>query len=346
MSQNVNSDNYESSSQMPKKKRGRPRKNQVSEKPKMLEKKKNPVTKQNQEILLHLPISFGTNKKSASDSEKNRFTMKPSDDEDTEEDSDNMRDTTILSISDDESSASQNNQDILDLKEELTMKDKIIRKLKDELLECKSLINDYNTTTNGESKVTQMNLNLVDNKTGKSIICEKTNTACWWCTYQFTNMPCFIPDKYYEASFYVFGCFCSYNCAAAYNLNINDYKVSDRHSLIKKLYNMTMGNTDDVSVSAQRELLEKFGGPLRIDEYRKNSRVVTKEYKVLVPPLVYIIPHIEEKVKEKPLVFKQDVNKFSSADDDKSMLYKPIPISKKSTRKLTLFDSMCITERN
>ena len=34
----------------------------------------------------------------------------------------------------------------------------------------------------------------------------------------------------------VFGCFCSYNCAAAYNLNMNDYNIWNRYSLLKKMY--------------------------------------------------------------------------------------------------------------
>ena len=47
----------------------------------------------------------------------------------------------------------------------------------------------------------------------------------------------FIPEKYINGKYHVFGNFCSFGCAFAYNDNsINDYRRQIRDSLLKKLY--------------------------------------------------------------------------------------------------------------
>ena len=42
---------------------------------------------------------------------------------------------------------------------------------------------------------------------------EKTNIHCWWCTLKFDTPPVSLPNKFYNKKFYVFGCFCSFNCS-------------------------------------------------------------------------------------------------------------------------------------
>ena len=62
----------------------------------------------------------------------------------------------------------------------------------------------------------------IDNE-GKQSLDESTNIHCWWCCHKFDNPPCQLPEKYYEKKYHVFGCFCSYNCALSYNLDLDDY---------------------------------------------------------------------------------------------------------------------------
>ena len=64
-----------------------------------------------------------------------------------------------------------------------------------------------------------------------------TNIYCMWCCHPFEGPPCAVPVRYVDEVFYVWGCFCSFNCAAAYNFK--EYKVSEvweRYSLLNLLY--------------------------------------------------------------------------------------------------------------
>ena len=144
-----------------------------------------------------------------------------------------------------------------------------------------------------------MNLDFIVDKDGKQKIVTKTDISCWWCTEKFNSMPCFIPSKYHNKNFYVFGCFCSYSCAAAYNMNMNDYKVWERHTLLKKLYNKINNNNDEITVAPPKETLKKFGGTLDIDEFRNKNNSINKTYNIILPPLTSIIPYIEEKINYK-----------------------------------------------
>jgi hypothetical protein len=302
------------------KKRGRPRKNLVDKIQKPIDIKKITNISVEREIILHLPIGIG--KKLASDSDKNVFTRC----EDTEDCKDAILTLTDGSVESEETTDSN----VKELLDEIGEKDKIIRKLKDELLEFKSNTNENSFTATKDNKYVIVNLKLVDNKSGQTIICDKTNIACWWCTYNFDSLPFFIPEKHYDGIYYVFGCFCGPSCASAYNLNMNDYRMNDRHSLIKKMYNLITGTECNVGISPPRELLEKFGGPMNISVFRKNNIVNTKEYKLLMPPMVPIIQYFEEKCK--------DINRFGTDEHNSNNNKKKSIVFKKSS----LFDSMGI----
>jgi hypothetical protein len=225
---------------------------------------------------------------------------------------------------------------ISDIKE----KDKIIRKLKDELLEFKNAISEM-TSGSKEPKLIPMNIQFISNHDNKPIVAEHTNIACWWCTYNFDTAPCFIPENYYDNKYYVFGCFCSYNCAAAYNLSLNDYKFGERYSLLKQLYNSICGNNgdndnNDIEPSPPRESLEKFGGPATINEFRKNIKICEKEYRLIMPPMVSVIPYIEESYKEKNS--SNPLNKFSM-DEPKLKIKRSKPLPNSSN---TLIEKMNI----
>lgn len=129
---------------------------------------------------------------------------------------------------------------------------------------------------------------------GKTKIEEPTKIACWWCSYNFETIPCFIPERYMDNKFYVFGCFCCVNCAISYIFSMNDYKVWDRYSLLKKMYSFLIKN-NELIINQNREILEKFGGSISIEEWRKNSILCTKEYKLIMPPMIPIIPVVEIK---------------------------------------------------
>lgn len=228
---------------------------------------------------------------------------------------------------------------------ELKKKDKIIKQLKEDLHSLKNIVTDNAFTGSREIKIIPMNIHFVDYKSGKTIICEKTNIACWWDTYTFDTLPCFIPEKYYDGKYFVFGCFCSYSCAAAYNLydNCHKYKISDRHSLIEQLNGAITNSSYPIEISPRKEILKKYGGELTIEEFRALLKVMNKEYKLLLPPMVNLIPCIEEKTKDKYIEKSSvpDIKKISINEKD------IIPTKKKilhDGNNLNIVDTIGITE--
>lgn len=255
------------------------------------------------------------------ESEKNTFTMK--DDTDTYKPT---KVTSILSISDKLSDSDQNddNINVQNLLKEISRKDAIIKKLK----EASNIINptnqfgqsneyasygyDGDTLSIKEVSNHHLDLKLIDIKNGKPIVIEKTNIVCWWDTCNFDTIPCFIPDKYYNNKYYVFGCFCSFNCALAYNMNMNDYRAQTRHSLIKKLCSHLYSSTDPVIASPEREILEKFGGNITIEDFRNKSILLRKEYKLTLPPMIPLIPIIEESTRDSNIIVPAKVNQYKA----------------------------------
>lgn len=158
----------------------------------------------------------------------------------------------------------------------------------------KDIFNRYMMNVN-DNIYKKLNIEFIDNKTGKIINLENNKSACWWCTYEFKTFPCFITDNYYEEKFYIFGVFCSFNCAAAYNLNMNDYKINDRYSLMKILCKKIFESNIGPAPAPPKEILEKYGGYLTIEAYRNNFNVLNKEHTLVLPVFSQMVHSIEEK---------------------------------------------------
>ena len=126
---------------------------------------------------------------------------------------------------------------------------------------------------------------------------EKTNIHCWWCCHQFDNTPCSLPQYYKKDKFYVKGIFCSFNCAASYNFNNNDDDMFEKYSLLNLMYKkLYIRNFIKINLAPPRETLKMFGGYLSIEEFRENSLENNKLFNVICPPLISIIPKIEETI--------------------------------------------------
>ena len=124
---------------------------------------------------------------------------------------------------------------------------------------------------------------------GDKCIPKLTNICCWHDTEPFDTYPVFIPQKFYGNKFYVFGCFCSFNCACAYNLSLKDGDVLSRHSnLIRLFYEVNknkLENIKDVEInpSGKKEKLKKFGGSMTITEFRENSKMLGRTSNEFLP---------------------------------------------------------------
>jgi hypothetical protein len=291
------------------KKRGRPRKNALQLKSlpsiKHVNVEKIQQIPQDEEIILHLPLYEEVNDSS---SEKNMFTMKDDsvfDIFDTHKENKGFKSlSSTQNNDDDDSDYSMNfntNSKIKSLLMEIQKKDAYISKLKANLTELKNdTFCDNAVGITKETRFKMLNLKLINIKDNKHIVVDKTNIVCWWCTYNFDTIPCFIPDKYVNDTYYVFGCFCTYSCALSYNIEMRDYKVGIRNSLIKKLYSKIFSTDEQIHMAPPKELLERFceKGGLTIEQFRNNSMLCKKEYKLSLPPLIPLMPMMEEAQRE------------------------------------------------
>ena len=143
-----------------------------------------------------------------------------------------------------------------------------------------------------------------------------SDSCCFNCTEKFQTVPIGIPVRYFRGKFYCKDIFCSFNCAAAYifagyDMRYN-FKKWEYYSLLCLLASMIQREMDDerlknneiktvdkknqsirVKIAENRNLLKKFGGPLTIEQYRKNFYVLDSQYSVLYPPLCCMYPQTE-----------------------------------------------------
>lgn len=343
-----------------KRRRGRPRKNQIMQQ--IIKKKRGRKPKDNSsttktsvsvledEIVLHLPITMddvlkygkvvgdnlsetSTTKSTSNDTNnKTKLSASP------------QNIFTLTDISYGSSSSSNNSpndsenydESYKNLLEKIKSQEKLIKELHDEITNYK------NITNNGliERKAIKLNTDFIDMRTGKQVFLDKTDIACWWCTYIFDTMPCVLPEKFTDNTYYVFGCFCSYNCAMAYNLDMDDYKVWDRIALIKTLYNSLYEKDIDIIPPAPpRECLQKFGGYMTMEDFRKCSLKNDKEYRLIMPPMKSIVPSIEENCKNNNFINKIK-GTSNSLDNLVLRRTKPLPNSKNM-----LFETMGLTQK-
>ena len=129
---------------------------------------------------------------------------------------------------------------------------------------------------------------------------KSTNIYCMWCCHPFDGPPCAIPVKYIDNIFYVGGCFCSFNCAASYNFqDSKSNEVWERYSLLNLLYKKIFDKPfTKIKPAPPREVLAIFGGYLNIDDYRKNMIQNVRDYKIIKPPIVSMVPKVEESIIE------------------------------------------------
>jgi hypothetical protein len=150
-----------------------------------------------------------------------------------------------------------------------------------------------------------------------------TNIDCLWCCHSFDSFPFGIPIKNYDDIFYMFGNFCSAECCAAYNFdNINTCESYERYSLINYLYS----NNKEIKLAGPRLSLKKFGGQLSINEFRKNNNIYNKNYKLLIPPMISLIPLIEEvNLTDDNINIDNNDNLFNLDNELKLKRSKPLP---------------------
>jgi hypothetical protein len=305
--------------QTEKKRRGRPKKTQmISPNPKIKIPLNDNDSMEEDEIILHLPISRDDIKSLGLSS--------------------TIEDTVEKLRTNESEEESSSDKEIKNTDPTYKHLGLIIKKLKDENDELKKFLTDITPMYFTEVKIYPVDLQLINLNNG-TINTNKTNICCWWCTHNFECLPTFMPEKFSDNKFYVSGCFCSFNCAGAYNLNINDSKVWERYSLLKQLYYMInkdkiVNITDiEINIAGPRELLEKFGGPMTITEYRKNSKILGREYHKLIPPFLPTSMGFEETTNSK-ISKNVNINSLISSKNDNVLIKRNKPVNNIASKNI------------
>lgn len=230
-----------------------------------------------------------TETKNAVDSISNSDSDSSSDDSDSDSDSDSYSSSDPFNISHHNQIISEK-QKIKMLIDELKKKDTIINNLK----KSSGITNTHNPS-NKNPNISYHCVQLVDSNTGEKFIPQKTNIECWWCDHSFDNLPAFIVNYYRNGVYYIFGNFCSFNCAAKYNIRmLKDYKCVTRHALIISLKIKTTNDTTPIKFASEREFLKKKGGKFSIEKYRENFSVCDSNMIMNMPPLIPLMHVIGE----------------------------------------------------
>jgi len=126
------------------------------------------------------------------------------------------------------------------------------------------------------------------------------HAACFWCTYEFDNHPCYIPKYEIDDMMYGYGSFCQPECAVAYLMkqNLDDSTKFEQYHLLNQLYSKVYDYKKNIKPAPDPYyLLDKFYGNLSIQEYRK---LIKSEHMLLVldKPMTRTLPELHEDSEE------------------------------------------------
>lgn len=201
-------------------------------------------------------------------------------------------------------------------------KDKKINQMEEMIEKMSRGINNRQFDLKQTTKIYTLSDPYEKNSDGTIKVPEHTHEACLWDTFEIGGMPYFLPDRMTDDKYFVIGWFCSLNCAIAYNFSLGDYKINERTSLLKCMYGK-MGQT--IHPSPSMRVLKKYGGMMTIEQYRENLLACDKEYRIILPPMTYISPTLEEKLFQKSV--GDDVSQRRSSE------YSPTKASKYKSKK-------------
>lgn len=145
-------------------------------------------------------------------------------------------------------------------------------------------IKDVNT------KLKQLKINLYKNTL------QDKKSACFWCTYDFDNPPCYIPKYEMNDKLFGYGSFCRPECAVAHLMkeNLDDSTKFERYHLLNQIYSKVYDYKKNIKPAPDPHyLLDKFFGNLSIQEYRK---LLKTEHLLLVidKPMTRVLPELFE----------------------------------------------------
>tara|TARA_Y100000389_G_scaffold163216_1_gene166361 strand:+ start:4319 stop:5308 length:990 start_codon:yes stop_codon:yes gene_type:complete len=148
-------------------------------------------------------------------------------------------------------------------------------------------------------------INLLDTNKNKSDI------ACFWCTYSFNSSPVYIPKNIKKNIYNMYGNFCSLECACGFlfNENIDSSIKFERYTILNNLYNNNFQNPNSDIINIKPApcpyyTLDKFYGNLTIDEYRDLYKL-DKYMLILDKPISKVIPEVFQENINNNFIFKK-----------------------------------------
>ena len=160
-----------------------------------------------------------------------------------------------------------------------------------EIKRLKKEIKDLKKELNNKVIDSDMVYNIDDKECNKS--------KCWWCRHSYCTPTVTLPENIFKGTFQTFGHFCSYNCALAYSIDLNDENIHKRSSLLHYLYKQTYNESKEIIKSPDWRVLQEYGGVISIDEYRNNFILNNYDYQYIKPPLISRTYQIEKSSKNK-----------------------------------------------
>jgi hypothetical protein len=143
---------------------------------------------------------------------------------------------------------------------------------------------------NINDKLKALQINLHNN------VVNETDSACFWCTYNFSNLPISIPKFEINRTYHVYGCFCSPECACAYlmNENIDSSIKFERYHLLCYIYTKVYEYKQNIKPAPNPHYtLNKFFGNLSIDDYRELHHT-DKHLFIIDKPITRELPELHE----------------------------------------------------
>ena len=163
---------------------------------------------------------------------------------------------------------------------------------KDVEVKDKDKINEYsNFNNNIESKLKELHYKLHHN------IILNTRSACFWCTCNFDTPTIYIPKYELNSKYFVYGCFCTPQCAVAYLLqeNISSSIKFERYYLLNHIYGEIFNHNIHFKPAPNPYyILDKYYGNLTIEEYRKILNNNNKLLLIIDKPMTKITPELHD----------------------------------------------------
>ena len=126
---------------------------------------------------------------------------------------------------------------------------------------------------------------------------DKTDIACFWCTHEFDNKPCFLPTKEESGVYHIYGNFCTPQCALSYLLeeHLDSHVRWERMALLHRMYRPQGKPGCRLYPSPPRDSLKKFGGVYTYEQFRRIVSDNKVRVDIQIPPMVSILGTLDTK---------------------------------------------------